>query len=75
MANQPRSEGEGEANNRLPVDQLTDGPGVSRIDPADPAAPMYRLLQATRTPLTLREMMIDVVRTGYLGQPRQLAPQ
>ena len=26
------------------VDQLADGPGVSRIDPSDPAAPMYRLL-------------------------------
>ena len=26
------------------VDQLADGPGVSRIDPTDPAALMYRLL-------------------------------
>jgi hypothetical protein len=40
------------------VDQLPDGPGVSRIDPADPAAPMYRLLARMRSPVTLRDLMI-----------------
>jgi hypothetical protein len=40
------------------VDQLPDGPGVSRIDPADPAAPMYRLLAMMRSPVTLRDLMI-----------------
>ena len=33
------------------VDQLADGPGVSRIDPSDPAAPMYRLLALMRSPV------------------------
>ena len=40
------------------VDQLPNGPGVSRIDPADPAAPMYRLLARMRSPATLRDLMI-----------------
>jgi acetyl esterase len=40
------------------VDQLADGPGVSRIDPADPAAPMYRLLARLRSPVALRDLMI-----------------
>jgi hypothetical protein len=39
------------------VDQLADGPGVSRIDPADPASPLYRLLARMRSPVTLRELM------------------
>jgi hypothetical protein len=45
-------------NAGLFVDQLPDGPGVSRIDPADPAAPMYRLLAMMRSPVTLRDLMI-----------------
>lgn len=43
------------------------GPGVSRIDPSDPAAPYYQLLSRLRRPLTLREIMIAPVRTGYIG--------
>ncbi len=50
-----------------PVDQRMDGPGVSHIDTADPAAPMYRLLNRMRHPLTLRDLMILPVRTGYIG--------
>src|SRR5262249_43723985 len=50
------------------VDQRPDGPGVSKIDPSDPAAPMYRLLAKMRSPVTLRDLMIHLVRTGYIGQ-------
>jgi acetyl esterase len=46
------------------VDQLADGPGVSRIDPSDPAAPMYRLLALMRSPVALRDLMLRPVRTG-----------
>jgi hypothetical protein len=46
------------------VDQLADGPGVSRIDPSDPAAPMYRLLALMRSPVASRDLMIQPVRTG-----------
>lgn len=60
-------------------DQLPGGPGLSHIDDADPAAPYYRLLSRLRAPLTLRELMIRSVRTGYIGQgepvdPDQLPP-
>jgi acetyl esterase len=51
----------------LPVDQRSDGPGVSRVDPSDPAAPYYQLLAKVRTPLTLRDIMIQPVRNGYIG--------
>jgi acetyl esterase len=51
-----------------PVDQRTDGPGVTHIDPADPAAPMYQLLNRIRRPLTLRDTMLLPVRSGYAGQ-------
>ena len=44
------------------VDQRTDGPGVTRIDRSDPAAPMYQLLAKIRAPLTLRDTMIMPVR-------------
>src|SRR5262245_54849707 len=50
------------------VDRRTDGPGVTRIDPADPAAPMYQLLAKLRKPVALREIMIRPVREGYAGQ-------
>ena len=50
------------------MDQISDGPGVSHIDPTDPAAPYYNLLSKLRSPLTLRELMIQQVRTGYIGQ-------
>jgi acetyl esterase len=55
------------------VDRLPDGPGVSRIDPTDPAAPMYRLLARMRSPVTLRDLMIHPVRTGLAvpGEPRR----
>src|SRR5215469_8167419 len=54
------------------VDQLPNGPGVSKIDPSDPAAPMYRLLAKMRSPVTLRDLMIHPVRTGYIGQEQPL---
>ena len=44
-----------------------DPPGVSRINPADPAAAYYELLARLRRPLTLREIMIAPVRSGYIG--------
>jgi acetyl esterase len=56
------------------VDQLPNGPGVSRIDPSDPAAPMYRLLARMRSPVTLRDLMIHPVRVGYIGQGEPIDP-
>jgi acetyl esterase len=56
------------------VDQLPNGPGVSTIDPADPAAPMYRLLARMRSPVALRDIMIHPVRTGYIGQAQPIEP-
>jgi acetyl esterase len=56
------------------VDQLTDGPGVTHLDPSDPAAPYYNLLAKLRSPLTLRELMIEPVRTGYIGQEHRIDP-
>lgn len=50
-----------------PVDERADGPGVSYIDPANPAAPLYQLLNHMRHPVTLRDLMILPVRTGYIG--------
>jgi acetyl esterase len=50
------------------VDQRTDGPGVTRIDSADPAAPMYQLLAKLRRPVALRDLMLRPVRYGYAGQ-------
>ena len=54
------------------VDQRPDGPGVSKIDPSDPAAPVYLLLAKMRSPVTLRDLMIHPVRTGYIGQEQPL---
>jgi acetyl esterase len=56
------------------VDQRPDGPGVSHIDPSDPAAPLYRLLSKMRQPLALRDIMIYPVRTGYIGQGQPIDP-
>ena len=56
------------------VDQLPNGPGESTIDDSDPAAPYYRLLSHLRSPLTLRELMIQSVRTGYIGQDHPIDP-
>src|SRR5499425_2734741 len=54
------------------VDQRPNGPGVSKIDPSDPAAPMYRLLAKMRSPVTSRDLMIHPVSTGYIGQEQPL---
>jgi len=54
------------------VDQRPNGPGVSKVDPSDPAAPMYRLLAKMRSPVTLRDLMLHPVRTGYIGQEQPL---
>ncbi|MBZ6075303.1 alpha/beta hydrolase [Microvirga puerhi] len=59
------------------VDQLTDGPGVSRIDPSDPAVAYYQLLAKMRSPLALRDIMIRPVRGGYINHdlgPDDLPP-
>jgi acetyl esterase len=59
------------------VDQLADGPGVSHIDPSDPAVRYFQLLAKMRTPLTLREIMIQPVRNGYISHaidPADLPP-
>src|SRR5882757_3387534 len=67
--------GENASQRRAPfVDQLPNGPGVSRIDPSDPAAPMYRLLARMRSPVALRDIMIHPVRTGYIGQEQPIDP-
>src|SRR5438094_6565801 len=71
------TEGAGANPAEIPVDERTDGPGVLRIDPNDPAAPIYRLLKKMRSPLTLRDMMILPVRTGYISDkidPADLPP-
>jgi acetyl esterase len=52
----------------IDVDRRTDGPGVTRIDDADPAAPMYQLLAKLRKPVALRDLMLHPVRYGYAGQ-------
>ena len=57
------------------VAQRSDGPGVSKIDPSDPAAPQYLMLARMRSPVTLRELMIRPVRTGYIGQDRPIDPK
>jgi acetyl esterase len=63
------------AQNPAPfIDQLPNGPGVSSINPSDPAAPMYQLLAKMRSPVTLRDLMIHPVRTGYIGQEKPLDP-
>jgi acetyl esterase len=49
------------------ADQPPGGPGLSHFGADDPAAPYYRLLARLRRPLTLREIMIGPVRTGYIG--------
>jgi acetyl esterase len=53
---------------QVDVDRRTDGPGVTRIDDADPAAPMYQLLTKLRKPVALRDLMLRPVRYGYAGQ-------
>ncbi|KZE94886.1 Carboxylesterase NlhH [Agromyces sp. NDB4Y10] len=41
--------------------------GLSYIDPNDPAMPSYRVIANNRQPVALRDMMIEPVRTGYIG--------
>ncbi|MPZ39143.1 MAG: alpha/beta hydrolase fold domain-containing protein [Rhizobiales bacterium] len=60
---------------KVPVDQRSDGSGVSKIDPSDPAAPQYLMLARMRSPVTLRELMIKPIRTGYIGQDRPIDPK
>src|SRR5262245_41281856 len=54
------------------VEQRPNGPGVSKIDPSDPGAPTYQLLAKMRSPVTLRDLMIHPVHTGYIGQQQPL---
>ncbi len=56
------------------VDQLADGPGISKIDPRDPAASFYRLLTKLRTPVAMRDMMIAPVRACYIGEGVTIDP-
>jgi acetyl esterase len=64
-----------DADPKVTVDQRSDGPGCSKIDPSDPAAPQYLMLARMRSPVTLRELMIKPVRTGYIGQDHQIDPK
>ena len=41
--------------------------GLSYIDPNDPAMPSYRVIANNRQPVALRDMLIEPVRTGYIG--------
>src|SRR3954467_9147316 len=56
------------------VDQLAAGPGVSRIDPSDPAAPMYRLLALMRSPGGWRDLLLQRGRPAYIGQEKPIDP-
>lgn len=56
------------------VTALPNPPGCSTISPDDPAAPVYQLLSELRSPVTLRELMIQPVRTGYIGRPNDPPP-
>jgi hypothetical protein len=49
-------------------------PPSEDFEPQAPAAPMYRYMQSLRYPLTLRAMMIEPVRTGYIGEDQKLTP-
>jgi acetyl esterase len=60
---------------KVAVDRRADGPGMSKIDPSDPAAPQYLMLSRMRSPVTLRELMIKPVRTGYIGQDHPIDPK
>lgn len=64
-----------DADPKVTVDQRSDGPGCSKIDPCDPAAPQYLMLARMRSPVTLRELMVKPVRTGYIGQDHQIDPK
>jgi acetyl esterase len=53
------------------VTDLPDPPGLSHIDPHAKAAPYLELIGRLRSPISLRELMIQPVRTGYIGQPNR----
>lgn len=72
---QPAARGTDESSHPTLVENLTDGPGESHIDPADPAAPNYELISHLRSPLTLRDIMIAGVRSGYVGQDHPVDPK
>jgi acetyl esterase len=48
--------------------------GLTYIDPADPAMPMYRVIANNRQPVALRDLMIAPVRSGYIGDGAQPDP-
>ncbi|AFM17397.1 esterase/lipase [Mycolicibacterium chubuense NBB4] len=48
--------------------------GLSYIDPADPALPMYEVIANNRRPVALRDLMIEPVRSGYIGDGHQPDP-
>lgn len=56
------------------VTQAANPPGASVISESDPAFPIYRLLSELRSPVSLRELMIAPVRSGYIGKPGEPAP-
>jgi acetyl esterase len=49
-------------------------PGRSVITESDPGFPIYQLLSELRSPVSLRELMILPVRTGYIGKPGDPPP-
>lgn len=61
---------DGQADVTLPVSI----DGLSYIDPADPAMPMYRVIANNRQPVALRDLMIAPVRSGYIGDGHQPDP-
>lgn len=48
--------------------------GLSYIAPDDPAMPMYRVIANNRQPVALRDLMIQPVRSGYIGDGHQSDP-
>lgn len=48
--------------------------GLSYIAPDDPAMPMYRVIANNRRPVALRDLMIQPVRSGYIGDGHQPDP-
>ncbi|OYN74484.1 alpha/beta hydrolase [Mycolicibacterium sphagni] len=59
---------------QVDVTALVPIDGLSFVAPDDPAMPMYRMLANLRQPVTLRDLMIAPVRTGYIGDGRPQDP-
>lgn len=57
------------------VTDLPNAPGRTVLDPSAPGYPIYHLLSGLRSPLTLRELMIDPIRRGYIGTPGSSLPE